>query len=216
MIYRGARILAALAIAGRTQTWLRRETRLGVHTIERLLHDTQQTPAPATLEVVARSTGVSTAWLDPDDARRELTANETAEVRRCVDVLRGVARGERADARSLPNVRVETRRHVPHAFRVHGARQVYRVLGDSLAHAGVLDGDLAYVRPTARVRDVVGSLVVARLNGELYLKRLMVAERGVVLLASAADRFEPIVIGGADRFALLGEVVACVREYRRT
>ncbi|HEX6100981.1 MAG TPA: S24 family peptidase [Thermoanaerobaculia bacterium] len=212
MIARGARILAVLAAAGHDPAWLQRTARLGTDTIARLLDDARQTPSAATLDAVARTAGVTAAWLDPDGARRELTATAAAEVRRCARVLRGVARGERIDARRIPNVRPEPARRVPHSFRVHGARQVYRVLGDSLVHAGLLDGDLAYVRPADRVRDVVGALVVVHVNGMSYLKRLTVAQGGVVVLSSAAEGYEPILIGAEDGFVLLGEVVACVRE----
>lgn len=203
MIYRGARILAVLAVAGHDQAWLRRATRLGVNTIGRLLQVGQQTPAATTLEAVARSLGVTAAWLEPDDARRELTASESAELRRCVRILRAIARGTRIDARTVPNVQPET------------TPEAYRVIGDSLARAGLLDGDLVHVRPAERARDVAGALVVARLNGSLYLKRLMVATGGVIVLRSAADGYEPIVIRRADAFTLLGEVVTSVREYRR-
>ena len=97
--------------------------------------------------------------------------------------------------------------------RIPSRIQPRTALASSLAGFGVLDGDLAYVRPTGRVRDVVGSLVVVRVNGKLYLKRLLVAPRGVVMLVSAAGGYEPMVIGKTDAFALLGEVVASSREY---
>jgi hypothetical protein len=43
-----------------------------------------------------------------------------------------------------------------------------------------------------------------------------VGRRGRVTLQSAADGYEPIVISDDDRFSLIGEVVASVREYRRS
>ncbi|HEX6087389.1 MAG TPA: S24 family peptidase [Thermoanaerobaculia bacterium] len=199
---RGARILTLLAIMGRDHYWLRRETRLGVNTIGRLLGDPQQTPSPRTLDAVARTLEVTTAWLEPDDARRILGAAEAGELRRCVRVLRAIARATRIDARGEPNVRPEPEPHT------------YRVVGHSLARAGLLDGDLATVRPAERVRDVSGAWVVARLNGSLYLKRLKVWMEGAIVLRSAADGYDPIVVGPADAFELLGEVVALAREYR--
>jgi SOS-response transcriptional repressor LexA len=174
---------------------------LGVNTIGRLLDDSHQTPSRRTLEAVARTLQVTTAWLEPDDARRTLGGTETAELRRCVRVLRAIARGTRIDARGEPNVRPEPESHT------------YRVVGNSLARFGLLDGDLATVRPMERVRDVAGALAVVRLNGSLYLKRLMVWIEGAIVLRSAADGYDPILVGPADAFALVGEVVSCTREY---
>ena len=172
-------------------------------------------PTPATLEAVALSAGVSTDWLNAPEADRRLTDAEISELRRCLRVLRGIARGTRIDARDRPNVRRAPDRRVPQLFRLRGARLVYRAVGTSLVLAGVMDGDLAYVRPTGRIRDVVGSLAVVQLNERLYLKRLQVGRLGRVTLLSAADGYEPIVIGADDRLSLLGEVVASVTEYRR-
>lgn len=78
MIDCGARILTVLAIAGHDRAWLQRTTRLGANTIGRLLRDWQEMPAPATVEAVARSAGVSTEWLIAGDARRPLTNPPTA------------------------------------------------------------------------------------------------------------------------------------------
>lgn len=198
---RGARILTLLAIMGRDPLWLHRQTRLGVNTIGRLLRDSSQTPSLRTLDAVARSLEVTTAWLEPHDARRTLGGTEAAELRRCVRVLRAIAHGTRIDARDEPNVLAEPESHT------------YRVIGNSLERAGLLHGDLATVCPTERVRDVSGALAVVRLNGSLYLKRLKVWIEGVIVLRSAADGYDPIVVGPADAFALVGEVVALTRLY---
>lgn len=214
MIYRGARILTVLAIAGRDQAWLREAAGLGVNTIAGFLHG-GRTPAAGTMRAVARAAGVSVAWLHPDDAGRTLSDAETDDLGRCLRTLRSIARGSRIDARTVPNVSAEPARRVPHGFRVRGARQVYRVRGDSLARAGLLDGDLVYVRPTDRVRDVVGAHVIARINGTLYLKRLRVAARGRITLCSDAGAYQPIVVSATDDFALVGEVIASVREQWR-
>lgn len=212
MIERGARILTVLAIAGRDRAWLQRATGLGVNTISRLLHDGRQTPAAGTLRAVAQAAGVSVAWLRADGARRTLSDAETDDLRRCLRTLQSIARGRRLDARTVSNVRPEPARRVPRAFRLHGARQVYRVIGDSLARAGLLDGDLVYVRPAGRVRDAVGAHVVARLNGALYLERLTVTARGRIALVSDAEGYEPIVVHARDELALIGEVIGAVRE----
>jgi Peptidase S24-like len=210
---RGARLLAVLAAAGHDRAWLQRTTGLGVNTVGKVIHSR---PTPGTVETVARSAGVATDWLNPPDADRRLTEAEVSELRRCLRILRGIARGTRIDARDHPNVRLMPDQRVPEVFLLRGARLVYRAIGTSLLLAGVMDGDLACVRPTDRIRDVVGTLAVVQLNERLYLKRLLVGRRGRVTLQSAADGYESIVISDDDRFSLIGEVVASVREYHRS
>jgi SOS-response transcriptional repressor LexA len=91
---------------------------------------------------------------------------------------------------------------------------VYRVRGHSLARSGLLDRDLAYVKPTENLRDAVGSIVLAHLNGALYLKRLTIEAGGVVALHSACDGYDALIVRDDDDFKLMGRVTAFVREMR--
>jgi SOS-response transcriptional repressor LexA len=211
----GVRAMVALALSGRDRAWLVRKSRLGVNTVARLLRDTTAQPRPITLEKVTRALGVSAAWLTAGGTRhRALNAEETDELLRCVATLHSLALGSRTDSRSEPNVRHESKLRVPPHFRASGARQVYRVRGCSLARSGLLDRDLAYVKPTENLRDAVGSIVVAQLNGALYLKRLTIEAGGVVALHSACDGYDALIVGDDDDFKLMGRVTAFVRETR--
>jgi SOS-response transcriptional repressor LexA len=78
---------------------------------------------------------------------------------------------------------------------------------------GLLDGDFVYIRPAERVREVVGALTVFELNGALYVKRLTVARRGIVMMLSANDGYDPFAVRAQDEFKLIGVVVASVREF---
>jgi SOS-response transcriptional repressor LexA len=89
---------------------------------------------------------------------------------------------------------------------------VYRVRGHSLARFGLHDNDLAYVKPTENLRDAVGSVVLAHLNGALYLKRLTVGAGGVVALQSACDGYDALIVRHDDDFKLMGRVTASARE----
>jgi SOS-response transcriptional repressor LexA len=211
----GVRILVALALSGRDRAWLVRRSGLGVNTVARLLSDTTAEAHPTTLRKVTRALGVSASWLTAEGTRqRALSAEETDELQRCVATLHAIALGARADSRSEPNVRRESKLQTPAHAIVNGAAQVYRVRGHSLTRFGLLDRDLVYVQPTENLHDVVGCIVLLQLNGALYLKRLTVGPRGVVTLLSACEGYDPLIVRAGDDFKVMGRVTASVREMR--
>ena len=68
-----------------------------------------------------------------------------------------------------------------------------KVQGDSMIEAGILEGDLAVVR--AQEHAEPGQIVVARLNGEATVKKLV--RRGTKLwLQPANPRYQPIAVAG--------------------
>ena len=83
-----------------------------------------------------------------------------------------------------------------------------RVQGDSMIEDGILDGDLVGVKRTPEARD--GQVVVARLDGELTIKRLSRTVDAVRLLprnpASA-----PIKVEAGQDFAVEGVFCGLVR-----
>lgn len=79
-----------------------------------------------------------------------------------------------------------------------------RVRGASMRDAGILDGDLVIVR--ARARAEHGDIVVARIDSEATVKRLVVA-RGRVELHPANPDFAPIVPRAGEELAILGRVI---------
>jgi SOS-response transcriptional repressor LexA len=202
---------------GREPAWLRRNTRLGPNTILDVLAGITRTPSAPTLEKLAQVLGVPPAWLTADVPQRRLTETEHDELLQCVQTLRALARGTRIDVRADPNVQHEPARAVPHQFKLLGAREVYRARGASMSGFGLMDGDLVYAKPLARpsIRDAVGSLVVLRLNGALFLKQLIVAARGKIVLRSAHPGYDPLTIHKHDNLELSGQVVASVREFGR-
>lgn len=191
-----------------------RKSRLGVNTVARLLRDTTAEAHPTTLKKVTHALGVSQAWLTAGGSRQALNPDETDELLRCVTTLHSIALGTRTDPRSEPNVRRELKLRVPVHVRASGARQVYRVRGQSLARFGLLDGDLVYVKPTENLRDAVGSVAVVQLDGALYLKRLTVGAGGIVALQSACDGYDVLVVRADDDFRVMGRVTTSVREMR--
>jgi len=89
-----------------------------------------------------------------------------------------------------------------------GAAFCLTVKGDSMIEAGVLEGDLALIRPqpTARNRD----MVVAMVDGEATLKWFY-HEGGRIRLQPANPNYEPIYAGPGQDVTIVGKVVGLYR-----
>jgi len=84
-----------------------------------------------------------------------------------------------------------------------------RVKGDSMIGAGILEGDLALVRPQPTAAN--GDIVVALIDGEATLKRFF-REPGRIRLQPENPALEPIVVGPGDgEVSLVGKVVGLFR-----
>lgn len=84
-----------------------------------------------------------------------------------------------------------------------------RVSGDSMVEAGILDGDLALVRPQADADN--GDTVVAMVDGEATLKRFF-REPGRIRLQPANAAMAPIVVRPGDGdVVIVGKVVGLYR-----
>jgi repressor LexA len=87
-----------------------------------------------------------------------------------------------------------------------------RVVGLSMRDAGILDGDLLAVHRSPTADE--GSIVVARLDDEITVKRLH-HENGRLLLMPANPDFEPIDVDPqrVDSFAIEGIYVGIIRQH---
>jgi len=84
-----------------------------------------------------------------------------------------------------------------------------RVIGESMRDAGILDGDLLVVHRTPEAQD--GRIVVARLDGEVTVKRLRRRGEAIHLLPEN-PAFAPIVVDpGRTEFAIEGIGVGLLR-----
>lgn len=83
-----------------------------------------------------------------------------------------------------------------------------RVQGDSMIEDGILDGDLVGVHRTPEARD--GQVVVARLEGELTIKRLARGKGGIRLLPRN-PAYAPIEVRRGQDFAIEGVFCGLVR-----
>ncbi len=84
-----------------------------------------------------------------------------------------------------------------------------KVQGDSMIDDGILDGDLVGVRRAADARD--GQTVVARIDGELTIKRLQRQQRRIRLLPRNPAH-SPIEVQPGQDFAIEGIYCGLVRQ----
>lgn len=80
--------------------------------------------------------------------------------------------------------------------------------GMSMRGAGILDGDLLAVQSARTGHN--GQLIVARLNGEVVIKRLRRTARGLELLADSSD-CPSISVLASDAFDIEGIAVGLIR-----
>ena len=84
-----------------------------------------------------------------------------------------------------------------------------KVQGDSMIDDGILDGDLVGVQRSADARD--GQTVIARIDGELTIKRLLRSARRIRLLPRNPAH-APIEIARGQDFAIEGVYCGLVRQ----
>ena len=84
-----------------------------------------------------------------------------------------------------------------------------RVSGDSMTGAGISDGDVLIVDRSEQPAH--GKIVVAVLDGELTVKRL-VMKGGQTLLAPENPRYQPIAVAAEQDLHIWGVVLGVVRK----
>lgn len=90
-----------------------------------------------------------------------------------------------------------------HLIKNYASTFFVRVCGDSMTGAGIHDNDILVVDRAAEARD--GKIVVARVNDEFLVKRL-VERDGRVLLAPENDDYAELEIGEHHDFEIWGVV----------
>jgi repressor LexA len=84
-----------------------------------------------------------------------------------------------------------------------------RVHGDSMRDDGILDGDLVAVQRSREARN--GQVVVARVDGEITIKRFEQARARIRLLPRNPD-YAPIMVAPGSDFAIEGLYCGLVRQ----
>lgn len=114
---------------------------------------------------------------------------------------------EFADLDELPAV------FITPVFLDDGAEIVFRSTDLSMIHAGITHGELVYVKPEQAVEALRGHVVVARVNGDYFIKRLRATDDALIL-ASEDEEYGSIEILPDDEFHPLGIVVGRLADSR--
>ena len=84
-----------------------------------------------------------------------------------------------------------------------------KVQGDSMIDDGILDGDLVGVQRAADARN--GQIVVARLDGEITIKRYR-HDGGRIQLLPRNPAYAPIAVQPGQDFAIEGQYCGLIRQ----
>jgi len=129
-------------------------------------------------------------------------ANDTREL----SILGKIAAGTPIEAIQHERDRIQ----VPEAILGSGEHFVLEVQGDSMIHAGILDGDYVVIRRTNTANS--GEIVVALVMGEeATLKRLR--KKGASIALEAANPAYETRIFGPDQVQVQGKLTGLIRRY---
>jgi DNA polymerase V len=97
-----------------------------------------------------------------------------------------------------------------HDLLVKHPASTFFVEGDSMEGAGIFSGDVLVVDRSVEARS--GLIVVAAVNGELVVKRL-VQSGGRLVLHSENPAYQPIVVGESEECFIWGVVTGSARVF---
>ncbi|MFI4935901.1 MAG: transcriptional repressor LexA [Caulobacterales bacterium] len=136
------------------------------------------------------------------DPAAPVAANDVREL----SVLGKIAAGTPIEAIQHERDRMQ----VPESILGAGEHYVLEVQGDSMIHAGILDGDFVVIRKTNTANS--GEIVVALVMGEeATLKRLR--RKGASIALEAANPAYETRIFGPDQVQVQGKLVGLIRRY---
>lgn len=90
-----------------------------------------------------------------------------------------------------------------------GQKYLLTASGDSMIDADIVEGDVLVIRKQATADD--GDIIVALLNGENTLKRLMRRDDGTPYLHPENTAYSDIEIGGEDTFYIQGVLTHVIK-----
>ncbi|MNO94622.1 LexA repressor [compost metagenome] len=116
-----------------------------------------------------------------------------------IEVTRNQARG----------IRLAGALRRPEVLEIPVLGQVLKVRGDSMLDDGILDGDLVGIKQQAEARD--GQIIVARLDGEVTIKRFERVSARQYRLLPRNPAYAPIEVGPGQDFVIEGVFCGLVR-----
>lgn len=198
----GQRLGRALQRAGMTQREIADRAKMEESTVSNIITGTTASPYFISVEKIVRAAGITWAELfdEPQMRLSETDARVAREFREVLDRVidsdarqKRISHGQIAVVRDAPSGEyddVEELRdeEIPEEYqRVH-ANRVYRVLTDAMQ---ILPNSLLFARASQNEDAADGHMVVYRLKGTLYLRRLD-QRGGRTILEATNPRYAPI------------------------
>ena len=208
------RLRAAIDKSGTKHSLVALDAGITPETLSRILTAEHQRPSLDSITRIAHAVNENVGWI-LEERGFSLSADEVKQLREVVRFLDATLLRSplpHTIVRATPNaLRVRARlRDIPSHFKALGARAVYQVTDDSLRDAGIVDGDLLYVKPSIGISDAGGHLVVCDVAGEPYAKVLEL-NKGRMYLLSRNERYAPLEVYEVDT-ELVGMVVGRLGE----
>jgi SOS-response transcriptional repressor LexA len=224
-----SRFAAVLKASGKTGAAVAREAGTTPETISRIKKGHMTHVRPQLLARIAKAIGTTSAHLLGDELR--LSPEDEEELLRHRSWIDGKL--PKIDARDEPNailiasaVDTPVRSHhgadmiadrpqetldVPNAFKRRDVLHVLRAIGDSMIGAGIVNHDTLYAIAAPKTRPigkaVIGKVIACRLDGAIYVKRV-VTEHDRILLLNENPGYRTIEVDQeADDFDIIGIVI---------
>lgn len=218
----GQRLGRALQRAGMTQREIADRAKMEESTVSNIITGTTASPYFISVEKIVRAAGITWAELfdEPQMRLSETDARVAREFREVLDRVidsdarqKRISRGQIAVVRDAPSGEyddVEELRdeEIPEEYqRVH-ANRVYRVLTDAMQ---ILPNSLLFARASQNEGAADGQVVVYRLKGTLYLRRLD-QRGGRTILEATNPRYAPIRVDRKNDRPRLEAVICTIDE----
>lgn len=97
------------------------------------------------------------------------------------------------------------------AIKNPDATYMLRVKGDSMVNTGITDGDILIVDCSLEAKHK--DIVIACLDGEMTVKRLLMHANGQIELFAENDDYRPIPIKPNDDFSIWGVVKYALKQF---
>jgi SOS-response transcriptional repressor LexA len=196
------RLRSAIVAMGLSQSTAAMRAKVPEETLSRIITGNTKDPRIMTVLKLASVLNVTVGWL-LGEKTAPFTNAESEVLARAMEILEGRIRARGLDAQ--PNAVAITRSRVPRGYAGRGAKLAFHAQGDSMRESGIFHGDRLFVRPIRDVLPGIDEIVVCRVAGELYVRRLTIVH-GHVHLVTDSNLYEPIVVDEKE-FALVGVVV---------
>lgn len=213
----GQRLGRALKRAGKSQREIADRARIEEATVSKIITGETGSPFFATVEKIVRAAGLTWGELfdEPQMRLAETDARIAREFREVLDRIldndarqKRISSGQISIVQDVPNPEYDDveelqDEEIPEAYQRAHANRTYRVRTDAMQ---ILPSSLLFARASQNEEAADGEMVICRLNGKLYLRRLD-RRGGRTILEATNPRYSPIRVDRKDdRFSLVAVV----------